>query len=300
MDQKVFDRAAEDLGNSVGLEHLNLTVPDQQLAIRFYISGLGFTRDPYLVTGLENMWVNIGRNQIHLPIKDAQVLRGHVGLVVPSLEGLTKRLDMVKPHLAKTQFNFERHNGYVEVTCPWGNKFRCHKPDEKRFGRIILGMPYLAFDVPKGAAEKIVRFYQKVIGAPGTVEKKKGAVSGKVTVGHNQHLYFNETDAKIPPYDGHHIQIYIVNFSGPHRQLNDRGLITEESNQYQYRFKTIVDPDTNEPVYEVEHEVRCITHPLFARPFGLVNRNPDQTNRDYRPTHDALAWGMDAESEKIY
>ena len=31
----------------MGLEHLNLTVPDQQLAIRFYISGLGFTRDPY-------------------------------------------------------------------------------------------------------------------------------------------------------------------------------------------------------------------------------------------------------------
>ena len=50
MEQK-FDRSSEDLGNSVGLEHLNLTVPDQQLAIRFYISGLGFTRDPYLVTG---------------------------------------------------------------------------------------------------------------------------------------------------------------------------------------------------------------------------------------------------------
>lgn len=296
MEQKKFDRSAEDLGNSVGLEHLNLTVPDQQLAIRFYLSGLGFTRDPYLVTGLENMWVNIGRNQIHLPIKDAQVMRGHVGLVVPSLDGLTKRLGMVKEHLAKTQFNFERRNGHVEVTCPWGNKFHCHKPDEKRFGRIVLGMPYLAFDVPKGAADKIGRFYQKVIGAPAQIEKKKSGASAKVTVGHNQHLYFNETDGKIPPYDGHHIQIYIVNFSGPHRQLNDRGLITEESNQHQYRFKQIVDPDSNEPVFEVEHEVRCITHPLFARPFNLVNRNPDQTNRDYRPTLDALPWGMGPEA----
>jgi hypothetical protein len=291
-----FDRSAEDLGNSVGLEHLNLTVPDQQLAIRFYIAGLGFTRDPYLVVSLENMWVNIGRNQIHLPIKDAQVLRGHVGLVVPSLEKLTKRLEMVKEHLSKTQFKFERRNGHVEVTCPWGNKFHCYKPDEKRFGRIVLGMPYLAFDVPKGAAEKIGRFYQKVIGAPAQIEKKKGGASAKVTVGNNQHLYFNETDAKIPPYDGHHIQIYIVNFSGPHRQLNDRGLIMEESNQYQYRFKQIVDPDSNEPVYEVEHEVRCVTHPLYYRPFTLVNRNPDQTNRDYRPTLDPLPWGMGPEA----
>jgi catechol-2,3-dioxygenase len=296
MEQQTFDRSAEDLGNSIGLEHLNLTVPDQQLAIRFYIAGLGFTRDPYLVVALENMWVNIGRNQIHLPIKDAQVLRGHVGLVVPTLEGLIKRLEMVKPHLEKTQFRFERRNGHVEVTCPWGNKFHCYKPDEKRFGRIILGMPYLAFDVPKGAADKIGRFYQKVIGAPAQIEKKKSGASAKVTVGHNQHLYFNETDAKIPAYDGHHIQLYIVNFSGPHRQLLDRGLITEESNQHQYRFKQIVDPDSNEPVYEVEHEVRCITHPLFHRPFSLVNRNPDQTNRDYRPTLDALPWGMAPEA----
>ncbi len=227
MDQKTFDRSAEDLGNSVGLEHLNLTVPDQQTAILFYISGLGLTRDRYLVTGLENMWVNIGRNQIHLPIKDAQVLRGHVGLVVPNVDSLVKRLGMVKEHLSTTQFNFERRNGQVEVTCPWGNKFRCYKPDETRFGRIVLGIPYLAFDVPKGAAEKIGRFYQKVIGAPATVEKKKSGASAKVTVGHNQHLYFNETDDKIPAYDGHHIQIYIVNFSGPHRQLKDRGLIME-------------------------------------------------------------------------
>jgi hypothetical protein len=36
--QTTFDRTQEDLGNSVGLEHLNLTIPDQQPAIAFYIS----------------------------------------------------------------------------------------------------------------------------------------------------------------------------------------------------------------------------------------------------------------------
>jgi hypothetical protein len=29
--------------------------------------GLGLTRDPYLNAGVENMWVNIGDQQFHLP-----------------------------------------------------------------------------------------------------------------------------------------------------------------------------------------------------------------------------------------
>ena len=32
-------------------------------------------------------------------------------------------------------------------------------------------------------------------------------------------------------------------------------------------------------MFEIEHEIRSITHPLYARP--LVNRNPRQTNRNY-------------------
>lgn len=290
MDAKKYDRSAEDLGNSIQLEHLNLTVPDQSTAVRFYISGLGYTRDPYLVTGLENMWVNIGRNQIHLPHKPAQVMRGHIGLVTPSLDALVTRLEGVRAPLAQTRFGFERRGDHVEVTCPWGNKFRCYAPDEQRFGRVVLGMPYLAFDTCKGTAEKIASFYRKVLGAPAEVQKQGDKASAKILVGQNQHLYFNEIDGELPAYDGHHLQLYLVNFSGPHRQLNERGLVFEESDQYQYRFKQLIDPDSGEPVYELEHEIRSITHPLYGRP--LVNRNPAQTNRDYRPSLDVMPWGM--------
>ena len=108
--QPTFDRTQEDLGNSVGLEHLNLTIPDQQPAIAFYIMGLGLTRDPYLVTGLVNMWVNVGRSQFHLPIKDAQVMRGHIGLVMPDLAALQKRLDMVKERLSNTKFGYSKRS----------------------------------------------------------------------------------------------------------------------------------------------------------------------------------------------
>ena len=37
-------------------------------------------------------------------------------------------------------------------------------------------------------------------------------------------------------------------------------------------------------MFALEHEVRSMRHPLYARP--LVNRNPAQTNRDYMPDHD--------------
>ena len=47
--QQHFDRAAEDLGNSIHLEHVNVQVPDQRLATFFYVTGLGLTRDPYLM-----------------------------------------------------------------------------------------------------------------------------------------------------------------------------------------------------------------------------------------------------------
>lgn len=54
------DFIAEDVGNIVSMEHVNLSVPDQGLATLFYVVGLGLTRDPYMQVGLENMWINVG------------------------------------------------------------------------------------------------------------------------------------------------------------------------------------------------------------------------------------------------
>jgi hypothetical protein len=288
MNPQTFDRSAEDLGNAVGLEHVNTTVPDQINATLFYLSGMGFTRDPYIMTGLENMWINIGRSQFHLPAKPPQVLRGHTGIVQQDRRALLKRLSGVKDRLAGTQFSFSEHDDYVEATSPWGNKLRVYEPDPARFGGIVLGMPYVEFDVPTGTADGIARFYDQVIKAPAKVVDEKEGRAARVLVGQGQHLVFRETDKPIPAYDGHHLQIYITDFSGPHRWLEAKGLISEESDQYQYRFKDIVDPDNGKYLYTIEHEVRSVTHPLYARP--LVNRNPVQTNRNYRPGYDAGYW----------
>ena len=92
-DGKQYDRSAEDLGNIVGLEHVNLQVEDQGLTTLFYISGLGLTRDPYLMTSIDNMWVNVGHSQFHLITGKPQHLRGRTGLVIPDREALLQRLE---------------------------------------------------------------------------------------------------------------------------------------------------------------------------------------------------------------
>jgi len=278
-----YDRSAEDLGNIVALEHVNVQVPDQGLATLFYMSGLGLTRDPYMMTSTDNMWINVGRSQFHLPTGKAQRLRGRVGLVIPDREALLKRLGSMKKPLGGTRFSFTEHNSHVETTCPWGNVIRCHDPSPDHAG-MALGMPYVEFDVPTGAASGIAEFYRRLFGTQARVDETGDTPAARVSVGMGQELIFRETARKRAPYDGHHIQVYVANFSGPHRALVERGLLTEESNQHQYRFQDIVDLERGKKLFEIEHEIRSLRHPLYARP--LLNRNPLQTNRSYVPGRD--------------
>src|ERR1700736_6563320 len=288
--QQPFDRAAEDLGNSIHLEHVNIQVPDQRLAALFYVAGLGLTRDPYLMVSDTNMWVNVGRSQFHLPSGEAQVLRGHTGIVISGRAALLDRLASVAPKLHGTKFAFSEHNDYVEAICPWGNRVRCHEPDAARFGRISLGIPYVEFDVPVGSARRIADFYPAIMGTPAQVQNGDGTLT-RVQMGKNQYMQFRETDRPQPEFDGHHVQMYIANFSGPYRKLAERNLIYSEDNQYQYRFRDIVDPADGRHLFTVEHEVRSATHPMYLRP--LINRNPAQTNRTYASGHDQWLWAME-------
>ena len=287
--QHQFDRATEDLGNSIHLEHVNVQVPDQHLATLFYVSGLGLTRDPYLMTSDDNMWVNVGRSQFHLPSGEAQVLRGYTALVISGRKALLERLTSVAKKLEGTKFWFKEHNDYVEAICPWGNRVRCFEPNADRFGRITLGIPYVEFDVPTGSARGICEFYPKLMGMPARFANGDANIAS-VQVGKNQHLVFRETDRPQPEYDGHHVQIYITNFSGPHRALADRNLIFSEDNPYQYRFRDIVDLASGKHLFTIEHEVRSATHPMFLRP--LINRNPAQTNRTFAAGYDQWLWAM--------
>ena len=269
-----FDRAGEDVGNIVALEHVNVRVPDQVRATDFYITALGLTRDPYLVTGTDNMWVNVGQSQFHLPTGEPQRLRGRIGLVMPDLDALAIRL-------AAAGTPCERENGHIDMACPWGNRIRVHGPGNER----TLAMAYVAFDVPEGTADAVAAFYREVWKTGAWVDRDGVA---HAPVGHGQELLFVESPGPLPDYDGHHIAIYVGDFSGPHRWLEERDLVSEESNRWQYRFLDIVDPGTGEPVFRIEHEVRSMTHPIYGR--FLVNRNPDVTSNAFAAGHEAVAW----------
>ncbi|MGH6673709.1 MAG: VOC family protein [Xanthobacteraceae bacterium] len=290
MDEKRYDRADEDLGNITNLGHVNVSIADQRLSTAYYVSALGLTRDPYLNTGTDNMWINVGMSQFHMPTGEPQVLRGVTGLVIPDREALLARLAKARKELSGTRFAFRESNDCVETTCPWGNHINCHAPDREGFGAIVLGMPYISWDVGPGTAPGIASFYREILGVRAEVVENGKGRCAHVQVGDRQFFVFRETDAPEKPYDGHHIQIYVADFSGPYRKLKERGLVFQESNQHQYRFKDIVDIDNGKVLFTVDHEVRSQTHPLFGRP--LINRNPSQDNQHYHPGHDGLAWGM--------
>jgi len=269
-----FNRSSQDVGNIVEFGHVNLRVPDQQQAIIFYVMGLGLTRDPYLRTGIDNAWINAGCCQFHLPTGPAQILRGVTGLVMPDIDALVARLAGVQSLLMGTKFAFSRSDESVDVTCPWGNRIRVHAPDAARFGAMTLGMPYVEIDTAPGTTKSIARFYTDILSA---VTRTSDDASGPVvhiTTGPAQSLIYRETVRELLPYDGHHLQIAVADFSGVHGRLLERGLITEESNASQYRFQDITDLDTGRVLATIEHEVRSMLHPLFAR--ALVNRSPGE------------------------
>jgi hypothetical protein len=291
-DRPPFDRAADDLGNITLLEHYNCVIDDQRLATLFYVVGLGGTRDPYLFNGLDNMWVNFGRTQVHLPSRGGtpQRLRGTAGFVLPDLAELTVRMDKVRSESRRVvpdrphAFDATVGDGVVDLTCPWGNRIRCHAPSPEWPG-IEIGLAYIDFDVPAGTAEGIARFYDEVMGAPSQVHGRQAIVRA----GSFQTLRFTETDRELPPYDGHHFLVYLADFSSPYRWLREHGLITKDVDPHEWRLEWICDPRDGRRLFQVEHEVRSTRHPLYNR--ALVNRNPGLTNVNWTRGSEAFKGG---------
>ncbi|MBF2759049.1 MAG: hypothetical protein ISN28_06510 [Ectothiorhodospiraceae bacterium AqS1] len=277
-----FDPASQDVGNIVSLEHVNLAVPNQERATDFYIDGLGLTRDPYLMAGTDNLWVNCGRHQFHLPQGEAQRWRGCIGLRLPRLDTLEERLERIAPKLEGSLFAWQRKSPkQIEVRCPWGNRFRIHEDTAAGAGSNggVSGkrpsspaLVYLEMPVRSGEAAKIERFYRKFLKAPGRTEKGRALINA----GPGQQLIFVEqARASEEDYDGHHFAIYIADFSGVYHALADKGLITEIDNDWQFRFVDIAPQRNAKALFRVEHEVRSLHHPLYMR--ALVNRLPGES-----------------------
>jgi len=289
--------SSQDVGNIICLEHLNLSQPDQIVAMVFYIEGLGLTRDPYAPNNTGTVWINIGIQQIHIPkIDNPQVFSGHIGLVIPSIAQLVENLRNVQNHpaLVGTKFSWkikdtftkglvppEYNNKVVHVQCPWGNKFRIYEA-QKSFGTTNLGILYLLHHCEITTVELIAKFYQNHFEVPVYFETEHKKVH--VVVGPWQRLIFKEKkNYKRSDYSGYHVAIYVSKFSNTynnfavknllftkHRFADKCDTLQDALHWQQFRTLDFVNEQNKEVVLYLEHEVRSLYHPSFKRP--LVNR----------------------------
>lgn len=323
-------------GDLVSLEHVNLNVPswDEELE-HFWVDALGSvldTRAPSVhaknvKAGGESeglMWINIGLQQIHMPVGEpenaTQTVPGLVALAFPELDELVDRLDAMdvayedfrhsEDALALPEEDVFWSHDFIELQSPTGVRLRIHgsreadpwawygprehlKP-EVRGGAaedvilpglpgglsIGVGMPYARFTVRHGAAAGILAFYEHLFDASTELLVRGGRRVGMVRVGAEQCLLFQEAaeHEELPPYDGHHVAVYVNNFADAYERAAALGLVYENPrfawatygsveealHHNEFRVLDLVDPKTGAAVHRLEHEIRSLAHPGFS------------------------------------
>ena len=194
-------------------------------------------------------------------------------------------------------------------------KYGCDDEDGKSECR---GISYVEFNCPPGSTAKIAAFYERVFGAitsvfpapatdenasatsnsetngDGTTEADASSTNGSIgavaliafgdisKAGRaEQYLLFRESSIEsIPPYDGHHIALYVGDthneFEEVFGQALDTGVVWVNTrfrddvmdlegarHHNQFRFKNLIDIETGELLMELEHEVRSVRHTAF-------------------------------------
>jgi len=258
-----------EVGTFVHFEHVNYRVPEHRLAHLYFCAGLGFTRDPTRMVGIDNMWVNAGRNQFHLPIGPATPFRGEVGVIVPDVDEVERRFAADKPRYEGSLFSCTREGGTLRTTTPWGHPVRVH-PAGMLQNRFPQGIGYVEFWVAPGTAPGIASFYRDLIGCPSELEPVEGAPTAHVIAGPGTTFRFVERpDGGAVPHCNH-VAVYLSNYHATYEKLSRLGCIMEPDADEQFRFHHIKHPKTGELLYSFEHEMRSLHHPDFGKP--LVNR----------------------------
>jgi len=145
------------------------------------------------------------------------------------------------------------------------------------------GISYVEFLVKETKAPKIAEFYDCVFDAPTTVftdpsTKEQVAIVAfgsidETTGRSSQSLIFRESPMDLPPYDGHHISLYVGNCKDDFEQafknvleaqvlwvnprFNDKVTNVNTAKKWkQFRFKNLTDLRVGKKIHELEHEVK--------------------------------------------
>lgn len=183
--------------------------------------------------------------------------------------------------------NVDKRQPIISSTdvAEWGNA-------AEKFGREesdCRGIDYVEFDCPHSTAERIALFYEAVFDATTTYIPGEAGASDIAIVAFgeidssgksDQSLIFRESNGEMREYDGHHIAMYVgesaedfyqafrnaklANIVWCNPRFSDQvQTLDQAEEEKQFRFKDIVDMETGEKIFELEHEIRSIGHPSW-------------------------------------
>ncbi|GLC38576.1 hypothetical protein PLESTM_000749300 [Pleodorina starrii] len=168
-DTEQLDEQCQDVGNVVLLEHINLEVPDVEVARLFFGEGLGLSADPSTTAaqrgGLHVMWYNCGKQQFHIargPGAQRLPPGSVVGLVMRDVGAVAERMEGVRQMLGDVALTYARSDT-LEVVDPYGNTYAVHASLPYFPGR--QGIAYLQLPCFPGTAAAIAQFYASRMGA---------------------------------------------------------------------------------------------------------------------------------------
>jgi hypothetical protein len=265
-----------EVGSILHLEHVNFTVPGQDLITIFFINGLGLTRDPYKRTDETNFGVNVGQQQFHLPTGGpTPPFPGLVHLVSPDLPMIVTRLRRLEQagKFDGTPFSLEQTADALDIVTPFGPKLRIVSPADKVFHKP-LGIYQVDLLIPQGTADGCAAYYSGVLGAPAEVQIVAGRRSAVVVMGPNQRVIFSESEPSGFDFDyrSFHLAFYISHYNQTAAKIEAGGGIKGKAGASQMFSTKVFDPRTGETLFLLENEVRSVYHPDFMRP--LINRWP--------------------------
>ena len=270
-----FGVTSPEIGRMLHMDHVNFETPDHEMATIFYMNGLGFTRDPYRRADEQNLGVNVGRQQFHLPKRGEYTppFYGIVGLVVPDIGGIKQRLEVLND-LGKfegTPYGWLEEGKAVLMTSPFGYRLRLHSYGTLEFTKP-LGIAYVEVPAPLGKAARIGKFYEKIVGAPVQISAVGGTEAAIISAGPHQEIKFIERE--LDDYDTYtmHISYHVTHYNQLRQTLKEHGSLMGLGEGEAIFFNKIFDPDTGENLMTFQNEVRSVYHPDFMRP--LINRWP--------------------------
>lgn len=264
-----------EVGGIVHLEHVNFLAPDPELAMAFFMGGLGFTRDPYKRISDTNMGVNVGMQQFHLPNRGTgtPLFPGVVGIIVPDIAGIKSRLSRLESmgRFEGTPFALVDVEDGLRIISPFGVALRLHSSGTIP-GLHSLGISYVDTWIPEGNAQRIVAFYRSVFNCPAEVTIIDGETTALITVGPYQTLRYRERVVDNYNTYNFHVAIYVTHYNEIHTRLSELDSQIGNALDQIYFCNGVFDIESGAKLSTLQHEIRGVYHPDFMRP--LVNRWP--------------------------